>query len=414
MRSLTTRLASLRPSAPLEADGAPPAPKRGARQGLAPLRPRVDIPVRDPCPETAARDKHLSRGRFLARQEAWDELGAELRAADREGLLTPGLVPVAMLLARGARSDVVYAAQGAVQRMEPRPARAVLGAVDIAMEEQPDCPAIAYVAAMAHVDVAQAWRGASKPGALSPQRRDAYDWHMGRATALADSYDPFECESPAWAEVRCAVLEAAPNPAVRGADDFEDLIDLAPLAVDHYAALGRAMRPSAFGSWEVLDQQARRTAERTRDLWGTGGYAWVYIGALEVDAGAERRLDPELFAEGMHDILARRPDQHMANRLAAFAGLTMGGPSEVGSPRRRIADCLGWIAQDHLRELHPRVWAHAPMPGRADHAETEAEDMVRRGRIRAMSSLAEFYAPALDSGRRLVFGPEGMSLMRGT
>ncbi len=40
------------------------------------------------------------------------------------------------------------------------------------------------------------------------------------------------------------------------------------------------MRPAAFGSWEMLERQARRTAERTRDLWGAGGYAWVYIGAL--------------------------------------------------------------------------------------------------------------------------------------
>ncbi|MEN9062299.1 hypothetical protein [Ponticoccus litoralis] len=122
--------------------------------------------------------------------------------------------------------------------------------------------------------------------------------------------------------------------------------------------------------------------------------------------------DAELFAEGLHDILARQPGQHMANRLAAFAGLTMGGPAGTGSTRRRIADSLGWIAQDHLRALHPRVWALAPMPGRAHPAETKAEDLVRRGRIRAMSSLAEFYAPALETGRRLVFGPDGMSLLR--
>lgn len=413
MRSLTARFSSLRPSDP----GPVPAPEQGpavmAAPGLAPLRPRVDIPVRDPCPDGAAQDKHLSRGLFLSRQEAWDELADELRAAERHCHVTPGLVPVAALLARGARSDVVAAARGAVQRTEPRPARAVLGAFDVAMEEQPDCPAIAYVAAMAHVDVALAWRGASRPDALSPRRRDAYDWHMGRATALADRYDPFECESPAWADVRCAVLEAAPRPGLRAADDFEDLIDLAPLVVGHYTALGRAMRPATFGSWEMLEQQARRTAERTRDLWGTGGYAWVYIGALEMDAGAARRLDAELFTEGLHDILARQPGQHMANRLAAFAGLTLGGPSEPGTTRRRIADSLGWIAQDHLRELHPRVWALAPMPGRAGQAEAEPEDFVRRGRIRAMSSLAEFYAPALESGRRLVFGPEGMSLLRG-
>lgn len=412
MRPFSTTASALR-----TARNRPAQPRAGARRstgatGLGPLRPRVEIPVCDPCPETVARDKHLSRGRFLARQDAWDRLAAEFHTAERERHMTPGLLPVAALLASGARADVMAAARGAVQRTEPRRARAVLAALDLAMEEQPDCPATAFVAAMAHVDLARDWRGASPPSALSPQRRDAYDWHMRRAAGLADRYDPFECESPAWAEVRCALLEAAPRPGLRAADDFEDLIDLTPLAVGHYTALGRAMRPKAFGSWEMLERQARRTAERTRDLWGAGGYAWVYIGALEVDAGAERRLDAEYFAEGLHDILARQPGQHMANRLAAFAGLTMGGPARTGSARRRIADSLGWIAQDHLRALHPRVWALAPIPGRAHPAEAEAEDLVRRGRIHAMSSLAEFYAPALENGRRLVFGPDGISLLR--
>jgi hypothetical protein len=212
--------------------------------------------------------------------------------------------------------------------------------------------------------------------------------------------------------VRCAVLEAVPNPGLRAADDFEDLIDLAPRVVDHYTALGRVMRPGACGSWAMLEHEARRTAERTRDLWGSGAYALVYIGALEVDAGAVRRLDAELMVEGLHDLLARQPGQHMANRLAAFCGLTLGGPSQPGTARRRIADCLGWIAQDHLRELHPRVWALAALPGRASDAAAEPRDLVRRGRIRAMSSLAEFYAPALEGGRRLIFGPEGMGLVR--
>lgn len=413
LKSLTARLKARRGASPAVARPGRPSAGPASVGGLNPLRPRVDIPVRDPAPEAEALAKHLERGRFLARQEAWDEIAAEIAAADSDRALTPGLSPVARAIAEGARADVTAEARKAAMRAEPGTVEALLTDLETSMDDAVACPSIAFVLAMAHVDMALCWRGASLPTSLSNQRRIAYDGHMRRATALADRFDPFEHDSALWAAARCAVLESQPHPFLRVADDFEDLIDLDPACPDHMMALGHEMRPARFGSWTALDRQARRTVARTRDLWGVGAYAWVHIGAMEVDPAASCRLDAELFVEGLHDILHRHPTQHMANRLAAFTGLTMGGPAEPGSARSRIAECLGWIAQDHLRELHPAVWAAAPLPGQDTRPEIEDPDMLRRGRSRAMSSLAAFYAPALEAGRRLVFTSEGMQLVRG-
>ncbi|MEQ5870445.1 hypothetical protein J4E08_11110 [Sagittula sp. NFXS13] len=388
--------------------------RSAGEKAVPPLRPRVDIPVRDPCPDAEDRARHHSRGRFLARQEAWDQLAKEMREAESAKLLTPGLAPVTMCLAEGARSDVCTAARKAVARGEPQRVVTTLRAFEasLADEDPEDLPLLYYILAMAHVETAGAWRGASPAAKLAQQRRSAYVQHMRAAQALADRFDPFEHNTILWAALRCAVLEADANPASRMADDYEDFIEMDPRLPASMRALGRNARPRRFGSWEVLENEARRVAMQTADVWGVGGYTWVYIGALERDAGAFRRLDAELFIAGLHDVLARFPTQDMANRLAAFTGLTVGGPSEPGSSRRRVADALGWITQDHLRELHPVIWAEAPTPGRPLPGDS-TQDPSKRGRIRANSALGEFYAPALNAGRRLVFSADGVRMLKG-
>jgi hypothetical protein len=397
-----------------------PLRRRDTKPYVPPLRPRVDIPLRTPCPDAANRMQLIERGRHLARQDAWDELIAETAEAEARAALTPGLLPVAQLLAEGARSDASRAACDAVGKGDLIGAQAILTALESMLEDMPDSAIPLYTLAMAHVDVALALRGASAPEMLSAPRRKAYQHHMQAARNIVEVYDPFELASPLWAALRCAVLEADPAPSSRVADDYEDLIELDPRVPHHLRALGRDCRPQRFGTWEVLDREARRVTAQTADIWGVGGYTWVYIGALEMDEGAFRRIDTELFTEGLHNILEAEPTQDMANRLCAFTGLTLGGPSEPGSPRERIAEAFGWISQDHLREIHPAIWSAAPTQGHAltaDETNTSGglsiEDCLKRGRARAISSLAQFYAPALDNGRRLVVNETGLRMLKG-
>lgn len=375
------------------------------------MRPRIDIPVRDPDPETEARQTLFNRGRFLARQEAWEDLGREICDSDSKRRLTPGLSPVALWLAEGARSDAVSAAKQAIAKNEPRAARAAVASLELVMDDVPGCPALSFAVAMAHVDLAQAWRGKAPLRSLLPARRDAWEHHMKAAASLADRYDPFQYDSTLWALARCRVLEVDPHAKQRVSDDYEDLIDTDPQSVQHLIWLGRDLVPSRFGSHEMLEVQARRTAARTSDIWGMGGYTLTYMGAIEQDQAAMLRIDPELFCEGLHDILDRQPNQNLANRLAAFCGLTLSGKNVPGSSRARLASCFGWIVEDHLRELHPAIWAHAALPGgMAD--KQEDSDLIRRGMARALSALAEQYASRISAGERLIFTPKGLKFQR--
>ncbi len=380
---------------------------------VPPLRPRVEIPVRDPSPETEARAALFARGQFLARQEDWETLALEIAGADRARKLTPGLRSQAFLLSDAARADIREAVTQAASRLDATGSMTPLDALEAVSEEMPDCPTFSNVLAMAHLDAAAAWRGERSPVDLPADRRAPYDRHMTAAIALTDRFDPFEHDSPLWAQVRCAVLEADPAPRERVADDYEDLIDLDPCNPHHLIALGRDLCPARFGDWDRLDVQARRTAARTADVWGAGGYVWVYFGVLSARSGALRRLDAELFVEGLHDILSANPTQDMANLLAAFTGFTLGTTSPSGSAQRRLTECFGWIAQDYLREIHPLTWAEAALPRKHQSDDAEDADPVRRGRMRALTSLAEFYAPALEAGRRLVFGEGGLHMVKG-
>jgi len=380
-----------------------------------PMRPKIDIAEASPSDDAKCSDAAFRRGQFLARQEAWEELAEELQQTDATRQLTPGGHSVARIMGEGARSDIIMAARSAARRGEPQTARDIMSALDEQLDETPECPAMAYVVAMANLDLALSWRGASRPRDLSVQRRSAYDHHMSRARALADQFDAFETNSALWARVRCEVLEADAHPMQRIFDDYEDLLDLDPECSDHLRAFGRDLLPRRFGTYEDLDNEARRTALRLSDVWGIGAYTWIYIGALEFDPGAFRRLDAELFVEGMCDILSRDPNQHVVNQLAAFTGLTLSGPSYPGTGRARLAECFSWLLQDHLKELHPLVWSAAAAPGQADLPEPDEDiDLVKQGRARALSTIAEHFSAVLDGGRRLVFTGDGLEMPRMT
>lgn len=258
-----------------------------------------------------------------------------------------------------------------------------------------------------HLTVAEAWRltpGGAEAAAL---RADARSQQLETAARLIAPFHPLEYDSPGIAALRCALLDLDARPSRRVADDYEDLIDLDPSCPAHMRALGRDLMPDRFGNWDRLELEARRTAGRTADVWGAGGYVWVWLDAL---SGVQQRgfahVDAELFTEGLHDILTRRPDQHTANLLAAFCGMTLSGASEPSSARARICGCFGWIVEDHLREIHPALWASArPFAGK-----TEGGERLRLGESRARSALAEHFAHQLRLGREVHFTEAGVTL----
>ncbi len=365
--------------------------------------PRLVIPMCDSTEEITSYNNHFEQGQFLSRQENWEELGKLIRHFDSQRAMTPGGTSVAEILAAGARADAVQAAIEAVTQFDEAGARLPMNALQEVLDDHCEDHGVALAVALAHIDIAWAWNGDSWGSPMPTLNKGAFHAHFRAAAKIIDRFDAFELDAPSLSAARCALLAADTRPDLRVADDYEDLIDLDPNNAHRMRALGLKLLPRWFGSYDELELQARRTASRTTDLWGAGAYTWVYLDALTEDDKAFDHLDAEYFVEGIHDILDRQNDQHTVNQFAAFTGYTLSGLADKDDARGRVAQCLEWIVQDHLREIHPLVWMQTDVSGGPRKPMPLDRETQRRGRVRALSTLADHFSPEIRAGNRILF-----------
>ncbi len=383
------------------------------REDIDTLAKRVILPFLPVSDEEMARATHQDRGQKLARQEMWEELSAKIRYADAARLATPGGETASLLLAYGARSDVVSAAEdslhdGVVPQAEG------LAALEEVLEEFPDDYATALILALAHVDTGWAWRNiAGRDDPSEAATRCA--GHVDRAEAILSPFEGYDLDAPSLLAARCALDAACERRARRLPGDYESLIQSDPHGHRHMRALGRHILPAYAGGLRTLEVEARKATLRTESQWGTGGYAWVYFDALALDKRALDLLDPEFFIEGLHDIVTRKHDQHIINLLTAFCAITMapGGRDEVLTPqgdetRALVHDCLDWLLQDHLQELHPLIWSQMLLaPGHAPLLPSRRA-LVAKGRQTALRIIAARFANQIADGSSIAFSQKGM------
>ncbi|MGV6850172.1 MAG: hypothetical protein ACWA5A_17500, partial [Marinibacterium sp.] len=401
-----------------------PAPDAAAMDASRCLHPdldptrNLDIPVRDSGTDEHARKEVLDRGRFLARQDRWADLTQAICQAEADRATTPGGMPIADLLALGARTDVVLAAEHALldgASANTPPLCDGIAALEGLVEEFPNDPTIAMIVAQAHMDIGQAWRGTGWDVTIPAQNRKQFLAHYARAGDLLAPYCGIELSSPSLAAARCALLVADPDPRSRVADDYEDLIDLDPHNHRHMIALGRQLLPNRFGSYDQLDLQARRTAARMHDVWGAGGYSWVWLDVIASDDDACSHVDVDYFIDGLRDIVRKRPDQYMINTLAAYCAVSMrqrtGFDTAADFVRIRIAACARWLIRDHLTEVHPLIWANAVDGVDTSQPITSLHRFVARGRTDAMNAICEQFSDDIQRGNRVRFTDTGPVLL---
>lgn len=368
----------------------------------------------DPTDEDRARDVYRIRGQFLARQDRWENLSAELFAVDQKRELTPGGMPAADLMAYGARSDVVSAAEHALLEGKPgkgTPVLAGIEALEEMLSESPNNPMCAVIVALAHMDLGWAWRGTGPASKVPPRNFEAFEAHFDRAYDILASVTE-ECKgSPLFMTARCTLNGAGLTQHGQISRDFEHLIDLLPGNPAAMRALGTYMSPRWFGTYDDLELEARRTAARTYRHWGAGGYTWVMFDALPGDTRALSNLDVEFFIEGLDDILKRMPDQHTINLIAAFCA-HMGANANTGvyaadRAATTIADCAQWIVRNHMTELHPMIWAHAAA-GFANNIHVPSpRRFAAMGQRDGLKFIAELFQREIAQGRRIIFTAEG-------
>ena len=154
----------------------------------------IDCP--DPTAEDRLCDENHQLGQGLVRQENWAALSKVIRAADADSTLTPGSMPVAELIAYGARADVVMATEHAIEDVDSGFAKALLSGIEDfehVLDEHQDDYVVACVVAQAHIDIGWAWRGKGESNVLPQRNRDACIAHFERAGEIIA---PFIAQHP--------------------------------------------------------------------------------------------------------------------------------------------------------------------------------------------------------------------------
>ena len=384
------------------------------REVATALKNGLSIPCPDPTAEERCRDLHQARGLKLARIEEWQTLTDEIMQADSQRLKTPGGMPVAELLAFGARADVVSAAEHALIGGRPAhdaPLMAGIESLEQVLAENPNNPALAAIVAMAHIDLGWAWRGTGWDIEVPLRNREAFAAHFDRATSIMDDFDAAALESPLLASTQCALVTGQDGSNRKIVRRFETWIDLDPKNPRAYRAFGAQMLPRWHGNYDQLELEARRAAGRTHDIWGAGAYTWVMFDAISSDPIACARVDLEFFLDGLHDILRNTSDQHTVNLLLAYCANTMGstqtGNDDTDYVRTQIASAADWIVRDHLSELHPMLWAHAARGFDNALRIRCAERFAASGYADALHFLTEVFRRELSAGQRVVFTKNG-------
>ena len=402
---------------PDNADLAVPLMRRTPRTPRQPLpTPILQISCPDPTSEDALRDQHQDRAQRLVRQERWDALSAAIRTADQDRAMTPGSMPLADLMCYGARADVVMAVEHALLDGTPAPNAPLLAGIEalehVLAEHQNDYT-IACVVAQAHMDIGWAWRGTGWDVDVPARNRDAFGAHFDRARDIMAPYCAATLDSPLVAATCCALLGGLETDTRTVADRYEALIDLNPLNPRAMRAMGNHLLPRWYGSYDCLELEARRTAARTTEIWGAGGYTWVMFDAIAYDNTACANLDLPFFIEGLRDILERTGDPYTVNLLAAYCanaiGQTFSGNDEADNTRAAIAECARWIVRDNLTELHPMIWAHAARGFDNNLRVNSLKRFAASGRDDAMRLITGLFQHEIDAGEHILFTDPGIN-----
>lgn len=427
------------------------APPQDYEAIISALKDKLIIPICDDSPGTQSRQNLQDKGQFLARQERWSELSQLIRTADTTGSRTSSGLPEADLLAYGARSDVVNAVEHALRDSCDTSAATAQGttcgdaglakpgsctsggrrsgenpiliegvmALESLRRDHPKDTYLTAIVALAHIDIAWIWRATAADDRLSKKKQEAQMRramaHFDRAAALLAPHKEQSRDSAFLSAAQCAVFAGQTANTMDVADAYGALIDQAPDNPRPMRALGAQMLPRANGSYAALELEARRTAARTQEAWGAGGYTWVYFDAIAIDAQACARVDPRFFLDGLRDILAADPSQEMINLLTAYCAVTL--PNDRGlnaaADRNRveISEAACWLVRRHLREVHPLIWAHACQGFDNSLRIASLRRFAAHGQAQAMQCLAHEFRDELDSGQRVSFSPDGYDLL---
>jgi len=250
---------------------------------LTDLRQQISIPVPETSKDCEEKTRLHKAAYMMVRQDNWDTIGQMLRDYDQERAMTKGGTSKASVLAAGARKDLrdtialsmlPSSEQGldaATQGMEM---------LDQVLIDHADDYGVALVVAQAHMDLGSVWRGQGWADEVPAADWKKFARHYRRATSILEKFDAKELNSPALAAARCRALAGQPDAAQRAIAYYEELIELSPEYARSYREFGKHLLPRWYGSYELLEDRARKIVGQSSEYWGTAGYALTYMDAI--------------------------------------------------------------------------------------------------------------------------------------
>jgi len=400
-----------------------------AARALDHLRRTIRIDVDNDTAEDSARAAHFDMALTLTRQDDWTRLAELLRLHDGRRSITPSGRAVTDLILDGAAHDLGTAISacgsgGTPGRTTVDDLRYALSSYEDMHREQPDDWARAVIAAEAHMAVA-------RQVARSARQRRAADTTAAfvahaqeRAAALLDTCAPSDDPAPALLLARARLALGSADLGGSAETHLRQAIAIAPGYATAHSALCIALLPGKNGDLSRLPGVARDAMRTSRRFWGRGGYAWVFMEALQEEPATLATLDADLFLQGINDILDRHPRQFLANLWTSYLGVAMAPrtgwsalPPAAEAVRADLHAHAGPLMRRHLRKLHPQLWHQsgslgpAPAAG-APYAPTPDQQTVR-GADQAFWVIGRQFEKELAKGCTIVVSDRGWQLQRG-
>lgn len=387
---------------------------------LTDLRQQISIPVLEASEDCEEKTRLHKAAYMMVRQDNWDTIGDMLRQYDQDRALTQGGTPKASVLAAGARKDLRDTiALSMLPSSEQGLDAATQGIemMDQVLIDHADDYGVALVVAQAHMDLGSVWRGQGWADEVPAADWKKFARHYRRATSILEKFDAQELNSPALAAARCRALAGQPDAAQRAIAYYEELIDLAPEYARSYREFGKHMLPRWYGSYELLEDRARKIVDQSSDYWGTAGYALTYMDAILEDPECMVFLDVAQFLQGLHDYASAQPDQSTINKIVAFLSVSIvpKGPLVSGSKRayhnrRALIDAAPEFARKYMREVHPKIWAQAEDGHDADAPPAKEWRQNQAGLERAFSLIGQTFERDILRGKRVLFSRDGVDV----
>lgn len=387
---------------------------------LMDIRQQVSIPVPEESRDCAEKEQLHKTAYLLARQDDWDNLGEMIRQHDQDRAMTRGGTPKASVLAAGARKDLRDTiALGLLPNSEHGLDTATQGIemLDQVLIDHSEDYGVALVVAHAHMDLGSVWRGQGWADEVPASDWKKFARHYRRATSILEQFDADELNSPALAAARCRALAGQPDAAQCAVSYYEKLIELAPEFARSYREFGKHLLPRWYGSYELLEDRARRAVGLTSEYWGTAAYALTYMDAILEDPEALAFVDVAQFLQGLHDYVSAQSDQSCANKVVSFLSVSLvpQGPLVSGSKRayhnrRALIASAPEFTRQYLREIHPSIWAKAHGGHDPDAPPAKAWRQNQAGLEEAFGLISRAFERELLRGKRVLFTKDGVDI----